>query len=43
MQLTMNEINLVQERGGELLVSSVVIAENIDLLHDSILSTIEKY
>jgi len=43
MQLTMNEINLVQKRGGELLVSSVVIAENMDLLHDSILSTIEKY
>ncbi|KLD96720.1 Rha family transcriptional regulator [Aliarcobacter butzleri] len=35
--------NLVQEKDGELLVSSITVAENIDLLHDSLLSSISKY
>lgn len=34
---------IVSEKNGELLVSSITIAENIDLLHDSIVSNILKF
>lgn len=43
MQLDLLNQNLVEERNGELLVSSITIAENINLLHDSLLSNISKY
>lgn len=43
MQIDLFNQNLVQEKNGELLVSSITIAENIDLMHDSVLATIEKY
>lgn len=43
MQLDLLSQNLVEEKNGELLVSSITIAENIDLLHDSLLSNISKY
>lgn len=33
----------MEEKNGELLVSTITIAENIDLLHDSLLSNISKY
>ena len=40
MQIDLFNQELVQEKNGELLVSSITIAENIDLLHDSIVSNI---
>ena len=43
MQLDLLSQNLVEEKNGELLVSTITIAENIDLLHDSLLSNISKY
>ena len=43
MQLDLLSQNLVEEKDGELLVSTITIAENIDLLHDSLLSNISKY
>ena len=43
IQLDLFHQNLVQEKNGELLVSSITVAENIDLLHDSLLSSISKY
>lgn len=43
MQIDLFNQELVQEKNGELLVSSITIAENIDLLHDSIVSNILKF
>lgn len=43
IQIDLFSQNLVQEKNGELLVSSITIAENMDLLHDSLLSSISKY
>ena len=43
LQVELFNDNLISELNGELLVSSIVLAENMELMHDSIISTIEKY
>ena len=43
MQLDLFADNIVIENGGELVVSSITISENIDLMHDSIISNILKF
>lgn len=43
MEIDLFSQNIVEEKNGELLVSSITIAENIDLLHDSIISNILKF
>lgn len=43
LQVELFNDDLISEINGELLVSSIVLAENMELMHDSIISTIEKY
>lgn len=43
MQLDLFADNIVIENSGELVVSSITISENIDLMHDSIISNILKF
>ena len=43
LQVELFNDDLISEVNGELLVSSIVLAENMELMHDSIISTIEKY
>ncbi len=43
MQIDLFNQDLVQNVNGELLVSSITISENIDVLHDSLIASITKY
>ena len=43
MQIDLFNQDLVQNVNGELLVSSLTISENIDVLHDSLIASITKY